>query len=206
MDQAAALLVALRAAAGLGDGRLGPARVEALAGALGIEGEALPALATRWQRAGQVAIAWGGVLEVLPEAPAGASVVIDGRGASFGPGATIAGRDATGGTVTITPEAAFGALAAVLVKLREIRPGLAGEAAEAADRAAETLKTPPPPEAPAETRHAWATAAGEWFGRLLKAAPQARRDLQRRHRPWTQPAGDATLSGAASPLWRTRAA
>jgi hypothetical protein len=51
MDQAAALLVALRAAAGLGDGRLEPARVEALAGALGVGKEELPALAARWQEA-----------------------------------------------------------------------------------------------------------------------------------------------------------
>src|SRR4029453_6447303 len=77
MDQAAALLVALRAAAALGDGRLEPARVEALAGALGIRKEKLPALAARWQEAKQVKIAWGGVLEVLPEAPANASVVIN---------------------------------------------------------------------------------------------------------------------------------
>ena len=174
MDQAAALLVALRAAAGLGDGRLGPARVEALAGALGIESEALPALAARWQKAGQVAIAWGGVLEVLPEAPEKASVVINAQGSSFGPGAGIAGRDFTGGTVTVTPEAAFGALAAVLAKLQEIRPGLQGEAAAAADKATRSLEVRPAAEAPVEARRAWAEDATAWLGRLLTAAPQAK--------------------------------
>ena len=74
MDKAAALLGALRTAAGLGD-RLDPARVEALAAVFGLGQEELPALVARWQRAGQVAVAWGGVLEVLPEPPAGASVV-----------------------------------------------------------------------------------------------------------------------------------
>jgi hypothetical protein len=121
-----------------------------------------------------VKIAWGGVLEVLPEAPANASVVINAQGASFGPGAGIAGRDFTGGTVTVTPEAAFGALAAVLAKLQEIRPGLQGEAAEVADKAAQSLKAPPAAEAPAETRRAWAGSATAWLGRLLTAAPQAK--------------------------------
>ena len=174
MDQAAALLVALRAAAGLGDGRLEPARVEALAGALGIGRVEFPALAARWQESKQVRIAWGGVLEVLPEAPANASVVINAQGSSFGPGAGIAGRDFTGGTVNVTPEAAFGALAAVLAKLQEIRPGLQGEAAEAADKATQSLKAPPAPEAPAETRRAWAGNTTVWLGRLLTAAPQAK--------------------------------
>lgn len=177
MDQATALLAALRAAAGLG-GRLEPVRVEALAAALGLVPEELPALVARWHKAKQVKIAWGSVLEVLPEeAPAGAGpgagVVMNFQGANFGPGAVIGGRDATGGTVTVTPEAAFGTLVAVLDKLREIRPGLQGEAAEAADRAAETLKTLPPLDAPAEARRTWAAAAGEWLGRL-KAAPQVK--------------------------------
>lgn len=174
MDQAAALLVALRAAASLSDGRLESARVEALAGVLGIEKGELPALASRWQKAGQVAIAWGGVLEVLPEATPSAGVVINNQSANFGPGAVIAGRDAAGGTVTVTPEAAFGALAAVITKIQEIRPGLQGTAAEAADGATQALKVPPTAEAPAEVRRAWASEAGRWIGRLLTAAPQAK--------------------------------
>lgn len=174
MDQAAALLVALRAAASLGDGRLEPARVEALAGALGLEKEKLPTLVARWQKAGQVAIAWGGILEMLPEASASASVVINNQGASFGPGAVIGGRDATGGTVIVTPEAAFGVLAAVVAKLQEIRPSLQGEAAEAADKAAQALKVPPASEAPAEARRTWVSGAKGWLGRLLKAAPEVK--------------------------------
>ncbi len=180
MDKAAALLTALRKTAGLGDGRLEPARVEALAGALGIEKEELPAMAARWHEAKQVRIAWGGVLEVLPEPPAagggGTTLNLQNanfQGANFQGAAAFAGRDATtGGTVGITPEEAFGALAAVLAKLQEIRPGLQGEAAEAADGAAEALKAPPPPDAPVEARRAWAAGATEWLGRLLKAAPQ----------------------------------
>ena len=172
MDQAAALLVALRAAAGLGDPRLEPARVEALAGALDLEKEKLPALVARWQKAGQVTIAWGGILEVLPEASASANVVINNQGASFGPGAVIGGRDATG--VTVTPEAAFGVLAAVVAKLQEVRPGLQGEAAEAADKATQALKEPPASEAPAEARRTWLSGAKGWLGQVLKAAPEAK--------------------------------
>ena len=77
----AALLEALRAAARVGDGRLGPGRVEALADARGVAAEELPALVARWYKAGQVAISWGGTLEVLPEAAADASPAIRGRGA-----------------------------------------------------------------------------------------------------------------------------
>ena len=182
MDQAAALLVALRAAAGLGDAKLEPARVEALAGALGIGREELPALAARWQDAKQVKIAWGGVLEVLPEPPAagggGTTFHLQNanfQGANFSHAAAFAGGDATtGGTVGITPEEAFGTLAAVLAKLQAIRPGLQGEAAEAADKAAQSLKAPPAPEAPAEARRAWAGNTTAWLGRLLTAAPQAK--------------------------------
>jgi hypothetical protein len=174
MDQAMALLAALRAAASLGDGRLNPARVEALAGTLGIKEESLPALAARLQEAKQVELQWGGVLKVLPEASAGAGVVQNFQGASFGPGAVVAGRDATGGTVTVTPEAAFGALAAVIAKLQEVRPGLQGEAAEAADGATQALKAPPAAEASADTRRAWASKASGWLGRLLATAPQAK--------------------------------
>jgi hypothetical protein len=176
MDKAAALLAALRAAAGLAGGRLEPTRVEALAAALGVAREELPALVTGWQKAGQVALAWSGVVEVLPEPPAPSSggTTFNLQGATLGHGATIAGRDATGGTVNMTPEAAFGTLAAVLAKLQEVRPSLQGDAAEAADGAAKALKTPPSPDTPAEARRAWAAEAAEWFGRLLKAAPQVK--------------------------------
>ena len=97
------------------------------------------------QRDGRVALVWGGGLEVLPERSAAG----DGGGAAaggptftfqnvtFGAGATIAGRDAAGGTVRATPEDAFGALAAVLEQLRRLRPELAGEAARAAAAEAE---------------------------------------------------------------------
>lgn len=173
MDQAAALLGALRATASLSGNRLEPVHVEALAAVLGIKEESLPALATRLQEAKQVEIQWGGVLKVLPEASSGASVVFNNQGASFGPGAVIAGRDATGGTVTVTPEA-FGALAAVIAKLQEVRPSLQGEAAEAADGMTQALKAPPAAEASADTRRAWASEAGHWLSRLLAAAPQAK--------------------------------
>jgi hypothetical protein len=139
---AAALLMALRATAGLSGNRLEPAQVEAHARLLGLKSEDLPALAARWQKAGQVALHWGGVLEVLPETSGNATVVINAQGASFGPGATIGGRDATGGTVTITPEAAFGSLAAVIAKLQEIQPRLQGEAAEATERSQGGRSTP----------------------------------------------------------------
>ena len=86
MDQATALLAALRATASLGNSRLNPARVEALAGTLGIKEESLPALVAQLQEAKQVELQWGGILKVLPEAPSGASVVINNQGASFGPG------------------------------------------------------------------------------------------------------------------------
>lgn len=174
MDQATVLLTALRAAASLGDGRLDPARIEALAATLGIKEESLPVLAARLQEAKQVEILWGGVLKVLPEMSSSAGVVQNFQGASFGSGTVVAGRDAAGGTVTVTPEAAFGALAAVIAKLQEVRPGLQGEAADAADGATQALKAPPAAEAPADTRRAWASEAGRWLGRLLAAAPQAK--------------------------------
>lgn len=174
MDQAAALLMALRAAAVLSEGRLEPARVEALAGVIGLKSEDLPAQIARWQEAGQVTIHWGGVVEVLPEPSGNASIVINAQGANFGPGVTIAGRDAAGGTVTITPEAAFGSLAAVIAKLQEIRPTLQGEAVEAAEKVDQSLKAPPAAEAPEEVRRAWVSNAREWLDRLLKAAPQVK--------------------------------
>jgi hypothetical protein len=174
MDQAAALLMALRAAAGLSGNRLEPARVEAHAGLLGLKSEDLPALVTRWQQAGQVMIHWGGVLELLPETAGSTSLIINAQGATFGPGATLAGRDATGGTVTITPEAAFGSLAAVIAKLQEIRPRLQGAAAEAAEVAEQSLTARPAAEAPAEVRRSWVSNAGGWLGRLLTAAPEVK--------------------------------
>ena len=154
MDQAAALLMALRAAAGLSEGRLEPARVEALAGIIGLKTEDLLAHIARWQKAGQVTIHWGGVVEVLPEPSPRASSVINAQGAQT-LARTIAGRDAMGGTVTITPEAAFGSLAAVIAKLQEIRPSLQGEAVEAAEKVDQALKALPAAEAPAEVRRAW---------------------------------------------------
>lgn len=77
----AALLEALRAAAGAGDGRLGPDRVEALADVHGVAVEELPRLIARWCKAGQVVISWGGTLEIRPEeATADASAAVRGRG------------------------------------------------------------------------------------------------------------------------------
>jgi hypothetical protein len=174
MDQAGALLIALGAAASLGDKRLEAARVEMLAGALGLKSEQLPGLVAQWQKAGQVALHWGGVVEVLPEASQNAGVIFNAQGATFGPGATLAGRDATGSTVTITPETAFGSLAAVIAKLQDVRPALQGEAAAAAEKAAQSLRNPPSAEAPEGVRRSWVSTAGDWLDRLLKAAPEVK--------------------------------
>ena len=72
MDEATMLLAALRMAASLGDGRLDPVRVEALAGTLGIREESLSVLAAQLQGAKHIEILWRGVLKVLPEASPGA--------------------------------------------------------------------------------------------------------------------------------------
>ena len=69
----------------------------------------------------------GGVLKVLPKTSSGESVVFQQPEGQLRPGHHLAGRDATGGTVTVTPEAAFGTLAAVIAKLQEVRSGLQGE-------------------------------------------------------------------------------
>jgi hypothetical protein len=175
MDQAAALLSALQAAASLGDANVDPSRVEALAGALGLEREGLPALVSQLQKAGKVAIGWGGIVEALPEQGAGASVVFNQQGANFGPWATFAGRDAHGTTIQITPERALGALAAVIASLQTARPNLHEEAATAADRAIEALKAQPSAEAPPEERRQWmktVKAALGGLAGLLALAPQ----------------------------------
>jgi hypothetical protein len=172
MDQVAALLAALEAAAGLGDSKLDPPRVEALAGAIGLEPAKLPALVSQLQKAGRVAIGWGGVVEVLPEQ--GAGVVFNFQGASVSPGATFAGRDAHGAMIHITPERAFGALAAVIERLQSVRPDLGDDAAAAADKTIETLNRQPSAEAPPETRRRWVGEATTWLARLLAVAPQVK--------------------------------
>jgi hypothetical protein len=172
MDQAAMLLSALQAAASLGDANFNPTRIETLAGALGLERERLPALVSQLQKADKVAIGWGGVVEVLSEQDTGAAVVFNLQGASVGSGATLAGRDAYGGTIHITPERAFGALAAVIERLQSVRPGLRDEVAAAADKMIETLKAPPSPQATSEVRHRWVGAVKAGFTGLLAAAPQ----------------------------------
>jgi hypothetical protein len=174
MDQAAALMAALEAAAKLGDDELDPTRVEALAGALGLERQILLALIDQLETAGKVALRYGGVVKVPLEQTAGAGVVFNMQGASFGPGATFAGRDAHGATVHTTPEEAFGTMAAVLTKLQAVRPNLQDEAATAADRTIEVLKGRPAAEAPEEARRNWAREAKIWLARLLAAAPQVK--------------------------------
>jgi hypothetical protein len=168
MNQASALFAALEAAASLGGAKFDPLRVEALAGAIGLEREKLPALVSQLQKAGKVAIGWGGVVEVLPEQ---GTVVFNLQGASVGPGATFAGRDAHGATIHITQERAFGALAAVIERLQSVRPGLSDDAAAVADKTIDTLKAWPSAEAPSETRSRWAGEATTWLSRLLVAAP-----------------------------------
>jgi len=91
MDQAAALLAALEAAASLGDAKFDPPRVEALAGAIGLGREKLPALVSQLQTAGKVAIGLGGVVEVLPEQGTSGGVVFNLQQASVGPGAMFVG-------------------------------------------------------------------------------------------------------------------
>jgi len=172
MDQAVALLAALEAAASLGDAKFDPARVEALAGAIGLEREKLPALVSQLQKAGKVAIGWGGVVEVLPGQGAGGGVVFNLQGASVGPAATFAGRDAHGATIHITPERAFGGLAAVIERLQSLRPGLHDDAAAAADKTIEALKARPSAGAPPEARRQWVGEATTWLARLLATAPQ----------------------------------
>jgi hypothetical protein len=174
MDQAAALLAALEAAASLGDDKLDPARVEALAGALGVERDRLPALISQLQKAGKVMIGWGGAVELLREQSAGARVVFNIHGSSFGPGATLAGRDAQGATIQITPERALGALAAIITSLQSVRPNLHDQAAEAADKTMEVLKASPAADAPPEARHRWAGEVKTWLARLLAVAPQVK--------------------------------
>ncbi len=174
MDHAAALLAALEAAASLGDAKFDPPRVEALAGALGLEREKLPALVSQLQKAGKVAIGWGGVVEVLHEQGAGAGVVFNLQGARFGSGARLAGRDAHGATIHITPERAFGALAAVIERLQSVRPGLRDDAAAAADKTIEALKVRPSAEAPPEARRRWVGETTTWLARLLATAPQVK--------------------------------
>jgi hypothetical protein len=180
MDRASALLAALRARAVLGSSRLKADAVEALAGVLGLMPEELPALVDRLQRDGHVALVWGGALDVLPERAAAAGgggtggPTITLQGVTFGPGATIAGHDATGGTVRSTPEDAFGALAGVLGELRLLRPELAGEAAKAADDADRALSEVVKPQATAEARRSWAGNARAALGRLFDVAPKAK--------------------------------
>ena len=174
MDQAAALLAALVAAASLGDAKFDPPRVEALAGALRLEREKLPALVSQLQKAGKVAIGWGGALEVLPEQGTSGGAVFNLQGARVGSGATFAGRDAHGATINITPERAFGALAAVIERLQSARPDLRDEAATAADKTIEALKAQPSAQAPPEARRRWVGEATTWLARLLATAPQVK--------------------------------
>jgi hypothetical protein len=170
------LLSALQAAATLGDAKFDPTRVETLAGALGLERERLPALVTQLQKSGKVAIGWGGVVEVLPEQATG--VVFNLQGATIASGATFAGRDAWGGAnqvVQITPEHAFGALAAVLERLESVRPSLRDEVAAATDETIEALKAQLSADAPPEEHRCWmkrVKAALSGLSGLLALAPQ----------------------------------
>src|SRR4051812_517262 len=106
MDRAEALLAALRArAAFAGTPQLDRAQVEALGEAMEIPPSDLPALVAQLQARTPPAVelVWGGSLRVLhqPTSSDGGGVTINAQGAIFGPGATIAGRDARGGVVTI---------------------------------------------------------------------------------------------------------
>jgi hypothetical protein len=179
VDQASALLNAMRAAASLGDRKLDPVRVEALATALGIDRERLPELVTELQSAGKVTIAWGGNVEVLQEpgreqASSGGGTIINVHGSISGHGTTIAGRDATGGTVRATPEKAVSDLAAIVMKLQSVRSGLREEAAEAADKTIEALTARPSASASLEIRRSWASSAMTWLGKLLALAPEVK--------------------------------
>jgi hypothetical protein len=174
MDQAVVLLGALRARAWLGSAGLSAAEVEALAAAAGIDATAVPALVARLAEANAVKLVWGGTVEVLPEAPAAAgSVYFDNRGATFGPGAMQAGRDATGTINTYNAGIALGELAAVLQQLRALRPGLTGEAAEAAAAAEQVLAGRPQPDAPVAERRSWAARARSALSTLLRHVPGA---------------------------------
>lgn len=178
MHKASALLAALRAKAVLGGGRLAADAVEGLAGALGLAPEEVPAIVDRLQRDGHVALVWGGGLDVLPERPVGGGgnggTTFNLQGATLGHGATLGGRDATGGTVKVMPDEAFGALAAVLGELRLMRPELEGAAAQAADQADRALSEAVKPQATDEARKDWAGKAGAALGRLFDLAPKAK--------------------------------
>jgi hypothetical protein len=174
MDQAVVMLGALQGSARLGSARLSAAEVEALAAAAGIDATAVPALVERLAEAKAVKLVWGGAVEVLPEPPAAAGgVYFDNRGATFGPGATQAGRDATGATITHNAGIALGELAAVLLALRALRPGLTGEAAEAATAAEQVLAGRPQPDAPVAERRSWAARARGALSALLRHVPGA---------------------------------
>jgi hypothetical protein len=175
MDETSVLLGALRAKARLGAPRLMPAEAEALAAAAGIEASALPSLVARLAEAGQVKLAWGGVVEVLPEPPAQpGGVVIDARGAQFGQGATLGGHGTTGATVTTNTGIAAGELAAVLHELRALQAELTGEAAACARAAEKTLRERPAPDAPEEVKHGWAERMKAALDGLLDRAPKAK--------------------------------
>ena len=174
MDRGAALLVALRTIASLGDGKVEAVQLESLATTLGIQANELPAIVTRWETAGNVKIGWGSVLTVVPQAASSASVIINAQGASFGPGSAIGGTSAVGGTVNITPETAFGVLAAAVAGLQGLQPTLDGHTASVAEEVTQLLKDPPKVEAPVEVRRAWALNAAKSCGRLLELAPQAK--------------------------------
>lgn len=178
MDHSAALTAALRAKAKLGNDTLDAEQVEALAGVLGLTPEQLPELVAGLAKAvpSVIELIWGGSLKVLPEAkPAGTgdTIIQNFGGATFGHGTAIAGKgDAKGGTVTVSPEAARGELAAVLVQLREALPKLTGEAAHAAAQAEQVLAQAPAASASPETRQTWTQQAASWLRDLLRAAPE----------------------------------
>lgn len=174
MDQAAALLAAFAAAASLGDAKFDPPRIEALARAIGLEREKLPALVSQLQKAGKVAIGWGGVVEVLPEQSTTKGVVFNLQGAHFETGATLAGRDARGAMIHITPERTLGALAAVIERLQTARPYLRDDAAVAADKTIEALQAQPSVDAAPEARRRWVGEVTIWLARLLATAPQVK--------------------------------
>lgn len=173
MDQATAFLAALRAAAALSPATpLPPARVEAMAGTLGLDPATLPALVAELQRREEVTLEWGGALRILPEKPVPGPSMI----AHASPGAVVnmAGRDATMGDVNTGGSAALGQIAALLAELRAVRPTLDGEAAATAAEAEAVLAKAAKPETPADERKGLMRRALDGLGGLLGAAPQVK--------------------------------
>jgi hypothetical protein len=162
MDQAAILLGALRVKAKRDGVRLSTAAVESLADAIAIERAALPGLIAELEGAGQVALVWGGLeVRAVPERTGGRTGIETGGGQEIGP------------TMTVRTEFPVGELAVVRQLLHAIEPRLHGVAAETAREALAVLEAHPAPDAPAETRLAWAARLMDTLNELVRRAPES---------------------------------